>query len=100
MQTPGSHPGEEKEQQQKKRSPANEECLQTAEQGGGRKEILICLSSPGLISDTNRATGKLCSTEREVRRREGQTCKGERDRQFTQRAVWEEFGGQMFVCVN
>lgn len=69
MQTKGSYRVEKRRQLKKSR--ANEECLRTTEEGGG-KEILICLNSPGLIWDTIRGTGKLCRTEGgKVRRRDG-----------------------------
>lgn len=50
----------------------------------GEKEALICLNRvhPGLILDTNRATGKLCTMER---RRVGGK---------------KEFGGQMYAWIN
>ena len=49
-----------------------ESVSKTAEQEGEKRDLDLFEQSPGLISDTNRPTGKLCRAEREkLRRREG-----------------------------
>lgn len=70
-----------------------------------KRDLNVFEQSPGLISDTNRATGELCRAEEgRVRGRGGREADGQtrkrRERQTIHRTVEEEFGGQMFVCVN
>lgn len=70
-----------------------------------KRDLNVFEQSPGLISDTNRATGELCRAEEgRVRGRGGREADGQtrkrRERETIHRTVEEEFGGQMFVCVN
>lgn len=77
MQTQGSYQAEE-QKHQKEKSPANEGASANCIAEREKRDLNLFEQSPGLISDSNKMTGKLCKVGRgRVRRGEG----SEADRQ-------------------